>query len=165
MNNKRVCCIRVNTDMGQVHLFNVYIPCDRNTNEHLCDCNIILTDIAKCCDENGVSNSIIDGDMNTDMSETKSGSTVSLRNFISNKKFNLVLNSKDNSVEYTYRGINNNVSLIDHFIVYMRLLIGDYYADDSSDNLSDHVPLFIKLNCAVETVPNKTAPVLQSKPL
>ena len=47
----------------------------------------------------------------------------------------------------------------------MRLLIGDYYADDSSDNLYDHVPLFIKLNCAVETVPNEPAPVLQSKPV
>ena len=47
----------------------------------------------------------------------------------------------------------------------MRSLIGDYYADDSSDNLFDHVPLFIKLNCAVETVPNEPAPVLQSKPV
>ena len=76
-----------------------------------------------------------------------------------------MLNNVDNSVEYTYRGINNNVSLIDHFIVSVniRSLIGDYYADDSSDHLSDHVPLFIKLNCAVETVPNEPAPALQSK--
>ena len=82
------------------------------------------------------------------MSRTKSGNTVSLRNFIRHENLNLVLNNVDNSVEYTYRGINNNVSLIDHFIVSenMRLLIGDYYTDDSSDNLSDHVPLFIKFN-------------------
>ena len=78
-----------------------------------------------------------------------------------------MLNNVDNSVEYAYRGINNNVSLINHFIVSenMRSLIGDYYTDDSSDNLSDHVPLFIKLNCAVETVPNEPAPVLQIKPV
>ena len=63
--------------------------------------------------------------------------------------------------------MNNKVSLIDHFIVpeNMRSLIGDYYADDSSDNLSDHVPLFIKLNCAVETVPKEPVPVLQCKPV
>ena len=38
------------------------------------------------------------------------------------------------------------------------------FGDDNSDNLSDHFPLFMKLNCAVETVPNERAPVLQSKP-
>ena len=47
----------------------------------------------------------------------------------------------------------------------MRSLIGDYYADGSNDNLSDHVLLFMKLNCAVETVPNEPASVLQSKPI
>ena len=165
--SKRVCCIGVNTDRGLVYLFNVYMPCDTKTNEHLCDYNMILTDIAKYCDDNGVLNCVIGGDMNTDMSRTKSGNTVSLRNFIRDEKLNLVLNNVDNSVEYTYRGINNNVSLIDHFIVSenMRSLIEDYYTDDSSDNLSDHVPLFIKLNCAVETVPNEPASVLQSKPV
>ena len=35
INSKRVCCIRVNTHMGQVYLFNVYMPCNTNTNEHL----------------------------------------------------------------------------------------------------------------------------------
>ena len=57
--SKRVCCIGVNTDMGLVYLFNVYMPCDTNTNEHLCDYNMILTDIAKYCDENGVLNCVI----------------------------------------------------------------------------------------------------------
>ena len=47
----------------------------------------------------------------------------------------------------------------------MRSLIEDYYTDDSSDNLFDHDPLLIKLNCAVETVPNEPALVLQSKPV
>ena len=74
---KCVCCIRVNTDMGLIYLFNVYMPCNINTNEHLCDYNMILTDIAKCCDENGVLNCIIVGDMNTDMSRAELGNTVS----------------------------------------------------------------------------------------
>ena len=104
--SKRVCCIGVNTDMGLVYLFNVYMPCDTNTNEHLCDYNMILTDIAKYCDENRVLNCVIGGDMNTDMSRTKSDNNVSLRNFIRDENLNLVLNNVDNSVEYTYRGIN-----------------------------------------------------------
>ena len=141
--SKRVCCIGVNTDMGLVYLFNVYMSCDTNTNEHLYDYNMILTDIAKYYDENGVLNCVIGGHMNTDMSRTKSGNTISLRNFIRDENLNLVLNNVDNSVEYTYRGINNNVSLINHFIASenMRSLIGDDYTDDSSDNLSDHVPI------------------------
>ena len=60
--------------------------------------NMILTDIAKYCDENGVLNCVIGGDMNTDMSRTKSGYTVSLRNFIRDGNLNLVLNNVDNSV-------------------------------------------------------------------
>ena len=105
--------------------------------------------------------------MNTDMSRTKSGNTVSLKNFISDENLNLVLNNVDNSVEYTCMDINNNVSLIDHFIVseIMRKPNGDYYADVSSDNLSDHIPLFMKLNCTVKTVPNQPAPDPQSKPV
>ena len=46
--------------------FNVYMPCDTNTNENLCDYNMILTDIAKYCDGNGVLNCVIGRDMNTD---------------------------------------------------------------------------------------------------
>ena len=37
---------------------------------------MILTDIAKYYDENGILNCVIGGDMNTDMSQTKSGNTV-----------------------------------------------------------------------------------------
>ena len=78
-----------------------------------------------------------------------------------------MLNNVDNPVEYTYRGINNNVSLTDHFVVLenMRSLIGDYNADDNSDNLSYHILLFMKLNCTVVTVPNETAQVPQIKPV
>ena len=94
-NSKRVCCIGVNTDRGLVYLFNVYMPCDTNTNEKLCYYNMILTDIAKYCDENGVLNCVIGGDMNTGMSRTKSGNTVSLRNFIRDDNLNLVLNNVD----------------------------------------------------------------------
>ena len=65
------------------------MPCATNTNEHLCDHNMILTDIAKCCEVSGVLNCIIGRDMNTDMSRTKSSKSVSLRNFLIDENSNL----------------------------------------------------------------------------
>ena len=56
MNSNRV---RLSTDMGHICLFNVYLPCDTTNHENLSKYNIILTDIAKCCAENDVSNCII----------------------------------------------------------------------------------------------------------
>ena len=41
----------------------------------------------------------------------------------------------------------------------------DYYTNDSVDNLSDHIPLFINSQCIVETVPNNPEPVMHSKPV
>ena len=46
--------------------------------EKLCEYNMILTEIAKCCTQNDVSNCIICGDMNTDLSRVKSVNTISL---------------------------------------------------------------------------------------
>ena len=59
--------------------------------ENLCEYNMILTDIAKCCAEKGVSKCIIGGDMNTDLSRVKSCNTISLHKFISEENLSLVL--------------------------------------------------------------------------
>ena len=59
MNCNRVCCIRLSTDMGHIYLFNVHLPCDTTNYENLCEYNMVLTDIAKCYAENGVSNCIL----------------------------------------------------------------------------------------------------------
>ena len=53
--------------------------------------------------------------MNTDFSRVKSGNTISLNTFISEEKLSFVPKDRPNSVHYTYKGMNNNVSLIDHF--------------------------------------------------
>ena len=115
MNSNRVCCIRI----WNTHIYSMYInqPCDTTIHENLCECNTILTDIAKCCAENDVSNCIIGGDMNTDLSRVKSGNAISLHKFISEENLSFVLKDKPISIDYTYIGMNNNVSLIDHFIV------------------------------------------------
>ena len=73
-----MCCIRLNTDLGYVYLLNVYMPCDTSNNKHLFEYNMILSDISKCCMDNSVSNCIIGGDMNIDISRICSGNTISL---------------------------------------------------------------------------------------
>ena len=122
MNCNRVCCIRLSTDMGHIYLFNVYLPCDTTNHENLCECNMVLTDIAKCCAENDVSNCIIGGDMNTDLSRVKSGNTISLHKFVSEEILSFVLKDRPNSIDYTYKGMNNNVSLID-ILLFRRIYV------------------------------------------
>ena len=131
---------------------------------------MVLTDIAKCCAENDVSNCIIGGDMNTDLSRVKSGNMISLHKFVSEEILSFVLKDRPKSIDYTYKGMNNNVSLIDHFIVSENLCprIEEYYTQDSIDNLSDHIPVFFELKCIVQstqTVLSEPTPVMQSKPV
>ena len=71
-------------------------------------------------------------------------------------------------IQNSYKGMNNNVSLIDHFIVSENILcprIEGYYTHDSIDNLFDHIPLFFELKCTVQTVTSEPTPVMQSKPI
>ena len=167
MSSKRVCCLRLTTNIGVVFLFNVYMPCDTANHVHLFEYNTILSDIAKCCTDNGVLNCIIGGDINTDLSRLYSGNTISLQKFVAQENLSLALSAVDNTIEHTYRGFNNSVSLIDHFIVSENIQthVEEYYTEDSIDNLSDHIPLFIQLRCIVESVPINVVPVMQSKPV
>ena len=167
MSSKRVCCLRLTTNIGVVFLFNVYMPCDTANHVHLFEYNTILSDIAKCCTDNGVLNCIIGGDINTDLSRLYSGNTISLQKFVAQENLSLALSAVDNTIEHTYRGFNNSVSLIDHFIVSenVQTHVEEYYTEDSIDNLSDHIPLFIQLRCIVESVPINVVPVMQSKPV
>ena len=167
MSSKRVCCLRLTTNIGVVFLFNVYMPCDTANHVHLFEYNTILSDIAKCCTDNGVLNCVIGGDINTDLSRLYSVNTISLQKFVAQENLSLALSAVDNTIEHTYRGFNNSVSLIDHFIVSENIQthVEEYYTEDSIDNLSDHIPLFIQLRCIVESVPINVVPVMQSKPV
>ena len=117
--------------------------------------------------DNSVSNCIIGGDENTDISRICSENTISLQKFVAEENFSLALSTEDNSVKHTYRGVNNSTSLFDHLIVSdsIHKKISEYYTNDSVDNLSDHIPLFINFQCIVESVPNNPRPVMHSKPV
>ena len=66
-----------------------------------------------------------------------------------------------------HKGINNSVSLIDHFIMTenMCLLAKNYYTMVSVDNLSDYVLVFMTINCSVKTVPIESDKVSSRSPL
>ena len=77
----------------------------------------MLSVISNFCATHNVENCVIDGDLNTDMSRTKSGNSISLQNFMDEKNLFLVFKETINDVAYTYKGANNATSLIDYFIV------------------------------------------------
>ena len=167
LSSNRACCIRLSTNVGFVYLFNVYMPCDSTTNTNLDDYNEVLSVISNFCATHNVVNCVIGGDVNTDISRIKSGNTISLQNFIEKENLFLAISEVINTVTHTYTGINNTSSLIDHFIMSenMCLLANNYYTMDSVDNLSDHVPLFIVVNCFVETVPIESVKIASRSPL
>ena len=47
----------------------------------------------------------------------------------------------------------------------MCVLAKNYYTMDSVDNLSDHVPVFMIINCSVKTVPIESDKVSSRSPL
>ena len=158
LNSKRACCIRLSASIGHIYIFNVYMPCDSSTNSNLEEYNEVLSVISNFCATNNVENCVIGGDLNTDMSRTKSGNSISLQNFMDEENLFLVFKKTINDVAYTYKGASNATSLIDHFIVSedLTVLASDYFTLDSVDNLSDHVPLYMFLKCDVDTVTTKS---------
>ena len=130
------------------------MPCDSTTNANLDDYNDVLSVISHFCATHNVVNCVIGDDLNTDVSRIRSGNTISLHNYMDKENLFLAINKVRNTVKFKFKGINNSVSLIDHFIMTknMCLLTKNYY-NLSDDNLSDHVPVFMILNCSVKTVP------------
>ena len=95
--------------------------------------------------KHNVVNCIIAGDLNTYLSRGRSGNTISLNNFILREMLSMAQQVHINNIQYTFKGFNQCSSIIDHFILSenMEMLIKEYYATDSIDNLYDHIPLYI----------------------
>ena len=79
----RVCCIKLNTKFAMLYIFNVYIPCDTTSNDHIEEYNYILSCRSTCLYQNEVEYCIIAGDLlNTDLIRHSSSNTISLNYFI-----------------------------------------------------------------------------------
>ena len=118
---------------------------------------------------NYVKHCIVAGDLNTDFSCHNSGNTVSLNTFIDNEGLYSVIEDYKQQIKYTYSGIKNNTSLIDHFLVSANIVsfISNYKACDSADNVSDHILLFCYLDICIDDLPSKIEEryTFNSKPL
>ena len=62
---------------------------------------------------------------------------------------------------------NQSKSIIDHFIVSENIekYVQEYYIKESVDNLSDHVPLYMLLECTIVDVSPEQDVILKEKPI
>ena len=141
--------------------------CDNSTDSNLEEYNEVLSVISNFCATHNVENCVIGGDLNTDMPRTKSRNSISLQNFMEEENLFLVFKKTINNVAYTYKGVSNATSLIDHFIVSedLAMLESNYFTLDSVDNLPDHVPLHMFLKCDVDTVTTKSVKAPKRSPV
>lgn len=141
--SNRFCCIRIQTNIGLLYLINVYMPYDTISNLNLEEYNCVLSELSRFFLLNNVQLCIVCGDINTDLSRVHSGNTISLNQFANNEQLLFVLKHCMNTIVYTFMGINNNTSLIDHFIVTESIAhcINDYFVVYDVNNASDHLPL------------------------
>ena len=98
---------------------------------------------------------IVAGDLNTDFTRYDSGNTISLISFINNENLYPVLQDYKHDIKYTYSSINNSKSLIDHFLISVNIacFVANYSILKSTDNLSDHEPLFCYIDCCIDDLP------------
>ena len=72
-------------------------------------------------------------------------------------------------INYTYSSRNNSKSLIDHFLVSVNIacFVTNYSILESTDNLSDHEPLFCYFDCCIDDLPSNIddSCTLNKKPL
>ena len=126
------------------------MPCDQHT---FIDSYIeVLSEISQYCLSHNVHYFIIAGDLNTDISRHNSANTIALKHFISDECLQLALSSNASLITHTFISALGTHSLIDHFILTESLMdcILSYKQVDSIDNLSDHLPIVLHLNCNVE---------------
>ena len=166
MDSDRMCCVRLSTNVGFIYVFNEYFPCDNSTQCNLQLYNEMLAVVSSFFIKHNVVNCIIGGDLNTDLSRARSGNTISLNNFILREMLSMAQQVHINNIQYTFKRFNQCSSIIDHFILSenMEMLIKEYYATDSIDNLSDHIPLYISLDCYIAEFTHDHNDAFKEKP-
>ena len=103
LNSKRACCISLSASNGDIYIFNVYMLCDSSANSNLEEYNEVLSVISNFCATDIVENCVIGGDLNMDMSRTKSKNSISLQNLMAEQNCFLVFRETLINVAYTQR--------------------------------------------------------------
>ena len=153
INCDRVYACLVKMNMCNLLLINVYLPCDDNYDERsqveylnaLHEINLIITKMSG--DVDGI---VLGGDFNTDFARAASHHSSSLISFCRDNDLISCASLPCSSIDYTYqsRVAPFNVSILDHFFVSESLLQDIFSVEvlHEGDNLSDHCPLFLRLN-------------------
>ena len=157
---KRCCGMIITINDIKMLLFNVYMPCDTESDiANIEEYNSILDHITGICSINtDITKVIIGGDLNTDLIRDRSLHTDSLVNFMSSECFHACLYESVSSVDFTYESsVNGTRSTIDHFLISdnLRSVVSDYRSEHDGGNLSDHSPVLLTLNIGIHFLCSK----------
>ena len=153
--SKSICALKTYIDDICVLLINVYMPCSDNR-VALDEYASILQEINNLCINHTTQHIIIGGDWNADPNRND-GRTKLFKEFISQENLFNPLSLELSNVEYTFssKRIGGGpliTSTIDHFLITPNLAdkVVIYEAHTLPNNISDHVPLLLKLKIDVE---------------
>ena len=148
VNSDRLQCIITEMSSSKLLLINSYFPTDPRVDFDENDLLTLLADIRKIVDENDFDHVILGGDINADFGrKTKFVSII--KEFISDldlrKSWDIFKGDFSHTTEKD--GVTFT-SLIDHFFWNKRItdLVEDAGVIYSAENMSDHCPIFCKLN-------------------
>jgi len=133
--------------IGSMLLVNLYLPTLNSADAYKETVTDILAKIENVIASQKNMNVVIGGDFNFDFTTNSCGQKL-FSDFMLNCNLKVCDNIIANSVNYTYEHTTNNcTSFIDHFlvskVVFDCILSGDIL--DSGANLSDHLPIVLKL--------------------
>jgi len=146
----RLCAAKLTIGKMSMLIASIYMPIDTCYDKaNLESFKYQLNVITQLCNEYDISNIIIGGDLNTDLSRTQSLHTDALLSYCQSQCLMSLQNHVKSNVDYSYESKSNGSrSMLDHVLMSDGLLghVTEYYTLHEGDNLSDHSPITVKLN-------------------
>ena len=149
----RICAVLVEMSNSSMLLINFYMPVDtrhdRENDEVFRD---VLAEASALVMRFGVDHVIYGGDFNTDFTRRASLHTASLNRFLVDED---LVEPPGSAIDYSYENVvTGDRSFIDHFLITdnLRDRVNSYYCAHDGHNLSDHSPIFIELDLAVDSI-------------
>lgn len=155
--SRRVCAVRMSSDKIKLLLVNVYMPYE-NSDSNIDEFSDHLFTVERLIVNNLDCHIIIGGDFNVDFSRVRAH-TALLRSFCANQDLHVAIEHPNSSVDYTYQFSMTRFSILDHFLLSPALfnyLMTSATVIHDINNLSDHEPIVLELDLAIDctTVPS-----------
>ena len=110
-NSSRLCAVNVKSDKINIIIFNIYMPCDNNSDESFDIFGDVLFDLLSILDTYRGFDLIMGGDFNVDFKRNESRNLGLLKQFIDEEFLNCITLDLPND-EYTYDNNRGNKSFI-----------------------------------------------------